>query len=702
MNKKLTKMKKVILFFSVMFLSVTLSFGQLTTTVSIPDMGGGLPAGSVFTPVTMDAIGGGENWGTLQFYFFYDPLVLTPVSVVFTNPTMPFYEWMNNLTYGPDEIILTWLSFSGGIFPAPGEELCQIEWTYTGDPDFSSLVWGLEVKDPIPGWPEKGLSAIWSTAGTIYDATFVDGSVGPIATPGLWTGVTSSDWFDGTNWDDGMVPSGIDVTIPAGTPNDPVIETNDATPTVAWTLDLTSDAPIVVNPLGYLSVDGVFTNDGGLTVLSDDTYNGSFIYGAALGGDFQYDRYVASWPSATGGWHYMSSPIAGFGSHNILDYFLNTWDETTSMFFQHVGGEPCVPAAEIFNDGMDGWSVKWDDAYACPAPGTGETVEFIGAPNFGDQIGGATASGVGAFPNFNLMGNPYPSYWDFQDYYDGINWTGNLNPTIYFWYEWGEQYATYNAFDFSSTNGGNGFVPPVQGFFLEANAADVVTFTDAERAHVYNVTYWKDASNMVKLMATANDRSDETVISFNENSTVNRDSYDSRKLISPVEYVPALYTMASDMTIAINHMPATESVPVYFEMGTSSSVTIEAIETGEFANVVLEDLLLGTQTSLLEGSYTFDHIAGADPDRFILHFTPLGIGDNFADYVNIWSSANNIYVQVPDVTGDIVVFNMMGQEVVRTDIEPGTTVIPMNDVNTYYVVKVLTSDNAVTGKVFIK
>ncbi len=139
-----------------------------------------------------------------------------------------------------------------------------------------------------------------------------------------------------------------------------------------------------------------------------------------------------------------------------------------------------------------------------------------------------------------------------------------------------------------------------------------------------------------------------------------------------------------------------------FTSVTSGTYTIEAIETSEFENVVLEDLFTGIQTDLLAGSYTFDHVTGADTDRFILHFTPLGIGDNFADMVNIWSSANNIYVQTPDVTGDIVVFNMMGQEVVRTDIEPGTKVIPMNDVNTYYVVKVLTSDNAVTGKVFIK
>ena len=55
-----------------------------------------------------------------------------------------------------------------------------------------------------------------------------------------------------------------------------------------------------------------------------------------------------------------------------------------------------------------------------------------------------------------------------------------------------------------------------------------------------------------------------------------------------------------------------------------------------------------------------------------------------------------------NVTGDMVVYNMMGQEVIRTDIVSVETQIPVSDVNTYYVVKVISDSNAVTGKVYIK
>jgi len=47
--------------------------------------------------------------------------------------------------------------------------------------------------------------------------------------PGLWTGAVSSDWFNPNNWGDYNVPNtATDVTIPAGTPNDPVINNSTA------------------------------------------------------------------------------------------------------------------------------------------------------------------------------------------------------------------------------------------------------------------------------------------------------------------------------------------------------------------------------------------------------------------------------------------------------------------------------------------
>jgi hypothetical protein len=49
------------------------------------------------------------------------------------------------------------------------------------------------------------------------------------STPGLWTGLASSDWFNSNNWDDNNLPtSTTNVTIPAGTLNSPIIGSGDA------------------------------------------------------------------------------------------------------------------------------------------------------------------------------------------------------------------------------------------------------------------------------------------------------------------------------------------------------------------------------------------------------------------------------------------------------------------------------------------
>ncbi len=106
---------------------------------------------------------------------------------------------------------------------------------------------------------------------------------------------------------------------------------------------------------------------------------------------------------------------------------------------------------------------------------------------------------------------------------------------------------------------------------------------------------------------------------------------------------------------------------------------------------------------MLESPYTFNYTNVDEVNNFIVHFAPLGVDELNANSVKIWSLENNIIVNVPtNVTGEIAVYNMMGQEVVRTEIEGAETQITVSDVNTNYVVKVISQSNAVTGKVYVK
>ena len=256
------------------------------------------------------------------------------------------------------------------------------------------------------------------------------------------------------------------------------------------------------------------------------------------------------------------------------------------------------------------------------------------------------------------------------------------------------------------SNLGNGYpynVGPTQGFFVKANLATTFALTGAERVHDNTVTIFKDAvTNLLTLEAAGDGTSDLAYIRFMDGSQAGMDVADFPKMFSTTEGLAQIYTTTGADMLAVNALPATPIVPMGFTSVTSGEYTISAIETSDFTNVVLEDRVTGEQTDLLTGSYTFNYNINDVADRFFVHFTPLGIGDNLANSINIWSADHTIFVQTPEVNGDIVVYNMMGQEITRTNIEEGLNVVPVSEVNAFYVVKIVGSEVSKTGKVYVK
>jgi len=108
---------------------------------------------------------------TLQWYFKFDPEVLTPAGVVNYHDKLPFHEWMNNLEYGEGIIILTWLDKEARNFDIPaGEVLCELQFKYDGGK--TSLDWKKENEGM---YLEKNIySAMWTEEGTKYTLNLKD------------------------------------------------------------------------------------------------------------------------------------------------------------------------------------------------------------------------------------------------------------------------------------------------------------------------------------------------------------------------------------------------------------------------------------------------------------------------------------------------------------------------------------------------
>jgi hypothetical protein len=294
---------------------------------------------------------------------------------------------------------------------------------------------------------------------------------------------------------------------------------------------------------------------------------------------------------------------------------------------------------------------------------------------------------------WNMVGNPYPSGLDLST----VTWGPNTVDGAAFYDGCGGNYVYWTSAL------GSYVMAPTQGFFVETTAADAFSVDNTNRAHNADWFWKSEVTNLLTIQATGNEKSDVLHVRVMDGVTTGFDmNGDFHKLFATTENLPQIYTLAGSEELAVNVIPEAQPVPMNFVANGSGTYTIEAIEASDFSTVILEDLTTGETTDMLTSSYTFEYEEGTTAN-FVIHFSPLGIGDNAANAVSIWSSDNKVYVQTATTDrGDIVVYNMMGQEVVRTDIAPGLNIIPMEEVNTYYVVKVLTNDKAVTGKVYIK
>lgn len=540
----------------------------------------------------------------------------------------------------------------------------------------------------------------------IFNFEVVPGGAG---TPGLWTGAADDgDWFNPNNWDDLTVPAdGTDITIPdIGKATYPTLSGGLVT---TGTLTIASAAQLIVAPDGQLTTGGLFTNDGFFGVISDPAGNsGTYIDGAGIAGagSFQYWRDImATAPTGSiSGWHFISAPIAGFSSDDIYDYFLNAYDESIGEYVHLEGTAPCIPLSPpVVWSPLQGWSVRFLEEYAAQCgttlPGTGTVIEFIGTAadvHTGVVPGPYTAAGPVA-EHWNLMGNPYYSALDAD--LMALSWPASLNTSIYQYDDAALDFVEWSA----AVPGVNNLIAPTQGFFVSATAGGTLTLDNTMRVH--GGTFMKsEVDNLLGIQASGNGFDDEIYIRFMEEATADFDgNWDAYKMLTETAEVPQIYTTTTGDNLAIDARPATDMVPMEFIAGTNGTYTIEAIETSTFNEITLEDVENGVFTNLLTDSYTFDYTT-AEAHHFIIHFGALGTNELNASNVNIWSNDAKVYVQVPqDLRGDIVVYNMMGQEVIATDIQPNVVnVIPMDEVNTYYVVKVISNDNIVTGKVYIK
>lgn len=467
-----------------------------------------------------------------------------------------------------------------------------------------------------------------------------------------------------------------------------------------------------------------FENNASLVQIDDDAVNSGYIV---------YKR--DSQPMIQYDFTYWSSPLypqtlVGLSPLTLSDKYF-TYDPVIDNYVQ-------VNANTIMDPGR-GYIIRAPQGYnATPQvfPGVFNGGSNDGVPNNGviniDIVSPTTES-------YNLIGNPYPSAIDANDFYaenssliDGnfYFWTHNtpIDPLNYTQ----SDYAVWNSSGGVGTAGGgvgnsnvpDGSIAAGQGFFVVGNvvtAGSPLTFNNNMRITGSNGMFFRPDGTKRQVDQTEKHRVwleltnaqgayKQTLVGYIAGATHEKEPAFDAVMIDGGNSV-SLYSVVGSHNLAIQGralpFDTADVVPLGFSVSTGGTYTISLSNfDGLFDNqdVYLEDLYLGTIQNLKTANYSFTAPAGIFNDRFQLRYNEnaLGVQDNQFDDNSVVIYKNDSGIQINSGTVDIKdvkVFDMRGRLVTSKEEVASTSLTVSLDVpQQVLIVQVTSQDNRVVTK----
>ncbi len=369
---------------------------------------------------------------------------------------------------------------------------------------------------------------------------------------------------------------------------------------------------------------------------------------------FELEAPDADWSSGMSGWQMISSPIenqavniGGFtypaGDANYDKYDFYEWNESAQLWMNQKLPENGITE---FVEGM-GYLTAYDD---------GGIKVFKGAlPNTDLVFENLSLTGDGLSGGFHLMGNPFSSS---LDWYSSAWNRQNVSDVAQVWDPVAENYMPITR--------PNRYILPLRGFFIQVlDPVNAITIPKAGRAH-YDEKKSGDSENSLVLKVSGKDEStwDQTVIRLDADASVGRDVFDGCKLEGS-DNAPKLYTyvelsdggisgVSGDLkttegsfTACVNALPfegLPSVVPLFFRPVGDNVYSLEVLENSIDKGVYLEDRFTGVTTLLATGSsYEFAGKSSDSESRFVLHFGPLGLNEEFSSDLSVYAANGYLY-----------------------------------------------------------
>ncbi len=297
-----------------------------------------------------------------------------------------------------------------------------------------------------------------------------------------------------------------------------------------------------------------------------------------------------------------------------------------------------------------------------------------------DEHAASTTANYG----WNLIGNPFPCYYDtrFMEFTSPITVRN------------GNSYAAYSPIDDSY------ILMPNEAFFVQCSADNnVVGFTLVGRQTNNTVreltaapSVSRSASNIrsvLNLYLENNSFVDHTRLVVNENASMEYEiTRDASKFMSDDNTVPQLFTIENNERMAINERPLADGKAVLgVYIGVAGTHTLSLDTKAEGMEVVLVDKALGVEKDLTIDSYTFTADAGTYTDRFEIRMKRIGetgVVESAASTVKVATVSGAI--TIVNATETIHVYNAAGALVATVndnaatiEVEPGIYVVKVGE-----------------------
>lgn len=233
--------------------------------------------------------------------------------------------------------------------------------------------------------------------------------------------------------------------------------------------------------------------------------------------------------------------------------------------------------------------------------------------------------------SWNLIGNPYPSFYDTRFMEFGA--------PFMVWNSSAQNYYAYNPADDAY------ILSPGEALFVQrpVDQKDITFLKDGRQINQYARTLIDETTqarargkegvqrSVFNLILSGENTSDRTRVVLNDEASMTYEmNKDAAKFASTVPTVAQIYSWNGESRYAINERPTGSGiVNLGVHCGTKGTYTI-ALANAVDGQVILEDKLMNISTEITaDKGYSFEAEASDDDSRFVLHITRgIGGGDD--------------------------------------------------------------------------